>query len=344
MESEHIYFNALSVDLRGNYSALKKLLESFNNWQTAFKNTPTKINPEKEWLRLEKLGIKLLLATDPNFPKSLKEIPWPPFAIYHQGQLPNEDLPRLAIVGTRKSSTLSRTWSEMFSKKLSQSGVQIISGLALGVDTSAHEGCLAGPSPTFAVLALGLDNVYPSQNHRLAKKIVSNAGGIISEYPPTVGAQKHFFIQRNRLVSGLSQGVLVIEAPERSGSLATARFAEEQNKELFVLPGPVNNANFKGSNKLIQDGAFLTTSPDEILEVLGVKKESNSSIDKEPRFDKLSKTQKIIISALKNESHPLHVDELQKITKLETSTLLEEITELGLAGIIQEEAGRYYIK
>ncbi len=185
-------------------------------------------------------------------------------------------------MGTRKATSQGRFIAKEIAKKLSEMGMVIVSGLAMGIDTAAHEGALAGAGRTIAVLACGLDNIYPRQNENLAKKIIGTGGAVISEYPVGTEAFKNQFLERNRIVSGLCIATIVVEAPRESGALVTARLAAEQGREVFVFPGPTNHPNYHGSHKLIRDGARLVSSIDDILEDL------NSEIPNFPAFAEAS--------------------------------------------------------
>lgn len=174
----------------------------------------------------------------------------------------------ISIVGTRRPSPYGIFSAHYFSRELSRFGYVIISGLALGIDTFAHQGTLKNRGKTIAMLGHGLDRIYPSQNYQLAESILKMGGALISEYPPQVPPNKYHFPERNRLISLFSAGTLVIEAPEKSGSLITAQFALDQNREVFVVPGPFNDANFIGSHRLIQEGAKLVRHVSDMLEEL----------------------------------------------------------------------------
>lgn len=214
---------------------------------------------------------------DPAYPRLLKEIPNPPENLYLLGNLPEKDTQKIAIVGTRKATAEGKKLAKEIAKKLAERGIIIVSGLAMGIDTAAHEGAIAACLPdgsqgkTIAVLANGLNSVYPAQNENLAKKILESDGALISEYPPETPSFPNQFLERNRIISGLSVATIIIEAPERSGSLATANWAAQQGREVFVFPGPANHSNFRGSHKLIRDGARLVASLEDILEDLGLE-------------------------------------------------------------------------
>ena len=195
----------------------------------------------------------------------LSEIPDPPSQIYYRGDPNLLRGPCLAIVGTRRPSATGIRAAMTFARSLARSGLTIVSGLARGVDSAAHRGAMREVGKTIAVLGNGLDLIYPPENFRLAEEIVDAGGCIISEYPPGTPPLRHHFPARNRLISGLSLGTLIVEAAEKSGSLITARMALEQNRDVFAIPGGFDDAGFCGGHRLIQFGAKLVTRPDEIL-------------------------------------------------------------------------------
>ena len=212
---------------------------------------------------------KTLEFGEPGYPKFLGEISDAPARIYVRGELKLER-PLIAIVGTRQATAEGKRIAEEFSKDLVEAGFGIISGLALGIDASAHKGALSAGGNTIAVLGNGIDDVYPPENKELANRILESGGAVISEYGPGEPIEKSNFIQRNRIISALSIAVLVIEAPIHSGALVTARTGGEQGKDVFVVPGAIGDPNFEGSHKLIRDGAILVSSVKDILEDLNL--------------------------------------------------------------------------
>ncbi len=332
-------YHALAIYFRGDYGKLKKALTQYQSWTKAYQELHPAIDSEAEFEQLKIQHIQLLLNTEKEFPKLLTEIPWKPHALYFKGNLPDTTELSIAIVGTRKATAQGLQYAAQFTKTLTESNLQIISGLALGIDTAAHQAALENRGKTFAVLANGLDDVYPKQNKRLADAILKSGGGLISEYPPKTPSLPRFFLERNRIVSGLSKGTLIIEAPERSGTLATARFATEQNREVFVIPGLINHDNYKGSNKLIQHGAMLVTRPEDVLEALGVStKKSN-----EAAIVKLDKNQQIVLNALAQAASPLHIDMIVEKTNLEHHIVHEALAQLSIEGRVSEIADTYQI-
>ena len=342
---EKLYYNAINIALNSDYRKIKALSPTHNNlsggiktktWEDAWfsiKNGFPDIDPEKEFEKIDKAGVKLILSEDKNFPKNLNEMPWPPLAIYIQGNL--EPATSIAIVGTRKVTPHGKLLAKQIAKDLSQSGIQIISGLAMGVDESAHSGTLEGNGKTIAVLPTGLGNIYPRQNHALSQKIIKSGGALVSEfhfdYKPYISS----FIQRNRIVSALSLATIIIEAPERSGALATARFAIEQNREVLVVPGPADHPNYKGSHKLIREGAGLVTCASDILEDLGLKKEGPATLFDQVKNIKITDEEKTVLEAINQLGWPVSVDKISEVTKIQVQKANQIIAFLTIKGILK---------
>ncbi|KAF1007604.1 MAG: DNA processing protein DprA [Luteibacter sp.] len=216
---------------------------------------------------LDDPGHRLLRCTEEDFPPQLEAMPDPPAALFVKGDASLLLLPQVAIVGARQAQPPGLANAARFAAELAAGGLLVTSGLADGVDGAAHAAALDAGQPTVAVIGTGPDRVYPRKHHALARRIVEN-GAIVSEYPPGIHAQPHHFPQRNRIIAGLSLGVLVIEAGVKSGSLITARQAGEQGREVFALPGSIHNPLAQGCHALIADGARLVQRPDEILAAL----------------------------------------------------------------------------
>lgn len=292
-----------------------------------------------------KLEPKSISLEDSHYPSLLKEIQNPPLKIYVLGELPDDSPaggPRIAIVGTRKATLHGRLIAKETAKKLSEEGIVIVSGLAMGIDTAAHEGALAGGGRTIAVLACGLDTIYPRQNENLAKKIIESGGTIISEYPVGTPAMPNQFLERNRIVSGLSIASIVIEAPRESGALVTARLSAEQGREVFVVPGPINQPNYYGSHRLIRDGARLVGSIENILEDLGLEK-SKIQIPN-VKFEKIKdENQLLILKTIQGAGRPLNIDKIIELIKLEPQVINQSLALLVIQGILKETEEGYTI-
>ena len=207
-------------------------------------------------------GISPFAPSHPDFPAALREIPDPPLLVWLKGALPRG--PALAIVGSRRPSARGEAAARAFASELARAGAAIVSGLAYGIDSAAHEGALAGGGPTVAVLASGLANVTPHGRRGLAERILASGGAWLSERPPAAEAAARHFPERNRLISGLASATLVVEAREKSGSLWTARHALEQSREVLVVPGPIDSEQCRGTNRLLRDGATPILDADDL--------------------------------------------------------------------------------
>ena len=283
--------------------------------------------------------IKIIKKSSRDYPKLLKEIHNAPKQLYVRGVLPKSCDLNLAIVGTRAASEYGKTLAFKIAKELSELGFNIVSGLALGIDSQAHMGALEGSGKTIAVLGSGIDDnyIYPQENLKLVKKIIEKGGAVISEYEPNAGSEIWYFPERNRIVSGLCRGVLVVEAPEKSGALITARLALEQNREVFAIPGSLFSKNSLGTNNLIKSGAKLISSVDDILEELNL---TDLKIKAEKTFENnLNKEEALILKTI--EMEPLHVDKISEITKMPVNKILPAISTLEIQGIIKNIGGKF---
>ena len=222
---------------------------------------------EAELRLAEKNGLSVITAVDPEYPPLLKLIPDYPPVLYIRGELLEQDQLAVAVVGTRLCSPYGRIQAERFAAGLAEAHFTVVSGLARGIDTAAHHGALRAGGRTIAVLGSGLLDVYPPENRKLTDRIACS-GAVISEFPLRTRPDKHTFPIRNRIISGLSRAILVVEAGLQSGALITSNLALEQNREVFVLPGPVDQETSSGTNNLIKEGGCLVTHPDEIIAAL----------------------------------------------------------------------------
>ncbi len=339
---EELFYNAVNIALESDYKKLEALKNKFPDWETAWRESAVagKVapNPAKEWEIMEKADIKLTLRDSPGYPPLLKEIPQPPFGLYILGTMPPKDARTIAIVGTRKATIEGRELARKFAAELAKRGFSIISGLALGIDAAAHEGCLEAKGKTVAVLGNGLNHVYPRTNERLARKILSAGGAIISEYPPDTRPLPYRFLERNRIVSGLAEGVLVVEAPENSGALVTAHHALDQNRQVFVVPGPISHPNYIGSNRLIRSGAELVTKAEDILEAFNIETGAESILIKDFETPEEQK----IYEALKKFSKPAGIDKILGTTNLSVSEANRALTYLIIKNIVKETGDGCY--
>ncbi|MDD4931546.1 MAG: DNA-processing protein DprA [Candidatus Colwellbacteria bacterium] len=264
-----------------------------------------------------------------DLPSCLLEISPPPKKLFTKGRVLEKDFIGIAMVGTRRPTPQGMALAKSIANRIGKIGIPIISGLADGIDTAAHEGCLEAGGRTVAVLGGGLDRIYPSRNEGLSRKIILEGGSVISEYPEGVPPLKHHFLERNRIVAGLSSAVIVIEAPERSGSISTAGHAAEFGREVLVFPGPVSHSNYRGSHALIRDGARLVSSIEDIFEDLRIKE-----VNRQLSVPGMSNEASIIMKTLSLSVEPMTVDKLVFLTKLEPRSISAVITELSLEGLV----------
>lgn len=336
--SPHLYYNAITLFHQGDYRVITALWNEYHDWHAAWNQiaNAARINPEREWRRLVERDVRLLLQNDKDFPPLLKEIPHAPFGIYGKGSFIFNP-PTLAVVGTRRATSEGKRITEQLSYELARQGITIVSGLALGIDGAAHRGALQASGKTIAVFPVGLDHIYPPHHTELAKQIVAQGGCCISEYPLGTPALPYRFLERNRIVSGLSLGILVIEAPLDSGARVTARLAVEQNRDVFVVPGPINHPNYHGSHCLIREGATLITRTQDICDHLNIPFTQNSP-ENNPA---LSSHEQCIVACIRDAGKPIALDTVMQLTKLEFHAAHHAIALLTINGILKEANGMY---
>jgi DNA processing protein len=344
--NEAIFYNAIAIATHSGYASIKRCRAGAESWEAAYgalKESGIPVpDPRDEYERLDRLGIRLALVGQKEYPEALRHIPYPPFGIYLRGNalaIGITDAPALAIVGTRRASADGEKIARQFARELAAAGFTIASGLAFGIDAAAHEGALDAKRATVAILAGGLDTVYPHSHEALARRILENGGTLISEYPPGEPPVAYRFIERNRIMSGISRGVLIVEAPESSGALATARYAVEQDRDVFVVPGAVTANGFKGSHALIRQGAELVTSPEDILDAYGVNKKEHALSGASGG----SPEEILILKALAEISAPADVDKLAALTKLEPRIVNRALSFLIIRGSVKETDSGYTI-
>lgn len=301
----------------------------------------------------EKNNFEIIKFTDKDYPFLLKETVLPPQLLYVRGSIEPRDKNAVAIVGARIATSEGLKTAYDLAFQLAQAGVTIVSGLAQGIDTEAHKGALDAGGRTLAILGTGVDVIYPSQNRKLAQRILDEkSGAIISEFSPGTPALPHHFPQRNRIISGLALGTVVVEAREKSGALITARFALEQNREVFAVPGSIGRPTSYGPNRLIKEGAKIVTGVNDIMEELNIKPKYQSSNNKSnpkskdqkinSQFDNLTQDELKIATMLANE--PKTVEELIHESKIAASQISALISMLEIKGVIQKVGGKYTIR
>jgi len=268
----------------------------------------------------------------PLYPPLLREISSPPNPLYIKGNV-NWGNQCLAIVGTRKADEEGREIAYKMAYDLVKYGFTIVSGLAFGIDSAAHQGALDANGKTIAVLGSGIDKIYPASHINLARKILKKQGAIISEYSPHTPSFPSNFPARNRIISGFCLGVIIVQAPLKSGALITASFALEQGREVLVVPGSIKNPNYQGSYQLIKDGAKIITCAEDVLEQLGIEIETTPP--------PLSENEQLIFSIIKNSKKTLTIDEIVKISKLEPQLVSSTLTLLIMKDLIKETIKGY---
>ncbi|APG29075.1 DNA protecting protein DprA [Syntrophotalea acetylenivorans] len=290
--------------------------------------------------RLAELGVSIITFWDQqNYPSVLRTIYDPPSLLYVLGSLPQQQA--FAVVGSRSASPSGRRLTSEICAELAARNITVVSGLARGIDSAAHQGALE-TGRTVAVLGCGIDVVYPPENADLAQDIIAQ-GAIVSEYPPGTPPLAGHFPGRNRIISGLAKGVLIVEAAEKSGSLLTADFALDQGREVFAVPGPVYAKTSSGTNRLLKDGAHLVTEARDILEVLWPASATDLPIlADDPLPERLSSKQLTVYQSLGEE--PLHIDELARKCSLTAMELSAILLHLELEGGAEQLPGMRYIR
>jgi DNA processing protein len=300
---------------------------------------------EKELDLLDRLGIGILVLTDPLYPSLLAHIPDPPPFLYYRGRPSREDARSLAMVGSRLCSPYGVKITERLAWSLAKYPLTVVSGLARGIDSAAHRGALLAQGRTVAVLGSGLDVIYPSENKELFEEIVET-GLVCSEYPPGTLPEKQHFPARNRIISGLALGTVIVEASQHSGSLITARLALEQGREVFAVPGSVESFKSSGTHRLIKQGAKLVEHAGDILEEFPFLSPEGSLTSKEavdrPPEPALPEEQKKVWKALSHD--PLHVDHISRETRVAAGPLLSLLLEMELKGVVKQLPGKLFVK
>jgi len=301
---------------------------SFNHWKEV----------ETEIQRAEKSGIRIMTLDDHDYPEALKKLPDAPPVLYIKGSVIDGDLNAIAIVGTRRPTNYGITVAEQMGYELASSGFTIVSGMARGIDTMAHKGALRACGRTIAVLGSGIDIPYPSANKSL-KNAIASSGALISEFPLSTPPNKEHFPRRNRIISGLSLGVLVIEATLDSGSMITVRYALDQGKEVFAIPGNITSKRSAGTNRLIKQGAKLVESVQDIVEEISPQLVRHLDQQKK-ELPSMSEDEKIVYERLSDE--PKHVDVLIRELKMSSSQLLSLLLKLELKGMVRQYGGKNF--
>jgi len=317
------------LEPRKNVAIMAELILRFKDFDPA----------KREIEKARKLGISLISLRDENYPRGLRFIPDPPPVLYVGGKLLPEDNVALAVVGTRRVSNYGRTATTRIVRDLMHYNITIVSGLARGVDSIAHRETVAKKGRTIAVMATGADITYPPENKGIRKRIEEN-GAVLTEFPLGSQPEKWRFPFRNRIISGLSLGCLVVEAPKRSGALITARLSMEYNREVFAIPGNITSYRSEGCNTLIREGAKPVTCAEDILEEFDVEFSKRKSVAPDP--GSLTKNEIAILSAVEEEGSIGEM--IIQNCSLSAFTVNAELMQLELKGILKKLPGNLYVK
>lgn len=357
--SEHKYWLGFSLVPEIGTKRILNLLKKFDTLSSAWKASEAqlrnagleaqpitnllhfrkKLDLERELARLDRVKASLLTLIDADYPSLLKQISDPPPVLYVRGTLTPYDEHAICIVGTRKASTTGRDTARHIAAQLTQHNVTIISGLAHGIDEAAHRGALEARGRTIAVSACGIQTVYPERNIDLAHEIIEN-GAVVTEFPIGTPPLRNNFPRRNRIMSGMSLGVLVVEAPEKSGALITAGVAAEQGRDVFAIPGNILNPGSSGTNRLIQDGAKLVMGVEDILNELNI---AMTVAHTKTVTEAISPANEIEAKLLQYLSaDPIHIDELVRQSGLSVSVVSSTLTILELKELAQMVGAMQY--
>ncbi len=360
--SDSIYLHGLNLLPNFGPTRLGLLWDYFKDWEKAYKaNSATlkkagiepntcalfsklkdKTNLEYEYKLLKENGVQILTVKDTGYPTLLKQIPKFPYILYYKGNLGPPDELCIAVVGTRRITNYGRTVTPYLIEPLVKSGATIVSGLAFGVDAQAQKISVDNNKRTIAVLGGGLDNksIYPKHHQLLAQQILENNGLLLSEYPIGTPSLKQHFIARNRIISGISLATVIIECNLKSGSLITAKYALEQNRQVFAVPGPIYSEMSKGPNNLIKMGAKPVTDANDILEELNIVNIADSQV-----LDAMESNNPLETKILSQLSFdPLNVNKLIQILELDAQTVISTLTFLEMKGRVKNLGAQQYIK
>jgi len=337
-------FDSAEAVMRAPRQALAQIDGVSERLASAIKQSRLPDSVKTELSRVNQLGFRIVTLADNDYPALLSEIPDPPPLLYVYGSLPT-NLNNIAIVGSRHATQYGLSTTKHLSRNLVKHGLTIISGMARGIDTAAHEGALAAGGKTVAVLGSGLAHVYPSENEKLFHRIAAN-GAVISEFPLDAEPEGHHFPMRNRIISGLSLGTVIVEATLRSGSLITARLAAEQNREVFAVPGSIKSFKSTGTHTLIKQGARLVEQSQDILDEIGHLLDRS---DQGPAPDEVSNpATKSTITAAETtvlqilEPYPIHIDDLVRKVGMAPSELAATLLRLELKNKVQQDPGKFF--
>jgi DNA processing protein len=326
--------SASSDELRKNGGLSEKVIAEIGTF-------PWRKFADEEMTKAAKAGIEIITADNPAFPGNLRNTPDPPLYLYVKGMLRPEDGNAVAVVGTRKPTHYGKTATHRIAYEIASAGFTIVSGMARGIDTQAHKGALSARGRTIAVLGCGIDVVYPPENKDLLEEISQN-GAVVTENAFGTKPESGYFPARNRIISGLSLGTVIIEAAQDSGSLITAKYTLDQGRKLYAVPGNIGSPTSKGTNSLIKEGAMLVESAADVLNDLGsTGPDSHPEVDFPP-LPLLTGEEETILRTITNE--PKHIDTLMNECHASAGKLSGVLISLELKGLAKQLPGKYYVR
>ena len=350
------FFGSAELVLHADETMLCQVRGIGSEMAAAIRGWKTLVNPDKELELAEQAGVSITTIFDANYPTALRDLPDPPLVLYHRGSWTEADGEKsVAIVGTRRASAYGRLVTRKMTNELVECGVTIISGLAKGIDTEAHEAALASRGRTIAIIGSGMNHIYPESNIPLSYRIADGHGAVVSEFPMNMLPSKTTFPMRNRIVSGWSRATLVVEAPNRSGSLITANIANEQGRLVYAVPGPIDRPSSEGCHTLIREGAILATSARHIIDDFHWQASPDPEQQELPLFDTKGITSTASTTASLGELdsndllvyHTLQlgfntIDTLAVSTGLPTNELTASLVRLQMRRLVIPEPGGYF--
>ena len=347
------FFNALKIVLKDRFNKLSFALERYKTFENIWNNfdlvtnelnlkkevSNKNIDVDYEYEKILRRGSKIITINDDNYPKGLREIYMPPLGLYIEGdeELFNKGT-NLAVIGARYATEYGKEAVKKICQELVEYNINIIGGLARGIDTCAHTEALMNNLKTIGIIGSGFNRFYPKENQALADNIIENGGAVVSEYPLDFYPEKYYFVARNRLISGVSKAILIVEAKKRGGSLITAKFAIEQNRDVLVVPNSIFAINSEGTNGLIKEGAKLVDSGKDIMTELGIE-----NINKKFITIFLNEKQKAIIN-LFDKRKELDAKTISELVDITIPEIISELTILELSGILKPTKNNQYIK
>jgi DNA processing protein len=314
-----------------------EVAEQIANWEST-------VDLAAELGRIREFGAEVITAQSPNYPRQLREIHAPPIVLYVWGELTERDQHAIGVIGSRRTSHYGAECAKKLSYQLAYSGLTVISGLARGIDTAAHQGALAAKGRTIAVIGAGLTKLYPPENAALADKIRSGNGAVVSEFSMAVEPDRQTFPMRNRIISGWSHGILVVEAGLNSGALITASQAIEQGRSVYAVPGHINAPTAHGSNRLIQQGAKLVMDASDILDDLQIllpEKQKLPEASARP-LPELTTDERLVYDAIRPTETP--IDQIAASSELPAATVSSALLRLELKRLVKQLPGKYFVK